>query len=84
MNQCTAKSKQTGKRCKRPVKEGATVCFVHGGAAGQVRRAAELRRAIVQADRDVTAFGGRLDITAPEALLELVQTKAAEIARGRS
>ena len=30
--------------------------------------------------RHVTAFGARTDITAPEALLELVQSKAAEVA----
>lgn len=35
---------------------------------------------MIQAERDVTAFGARTDISAPEALLELVQTKAAEVA----
>ena len=30
--------------------------------------------------RHVTAFGARTDVTAPEALLELVQSKAAEVA----
>lgn len=31
MTQCTAKSKQSGKRCKRPVTPGRTVCYIHGG-----------------------------------------------------
>jgi len=33
-NQCTAKSKQTGQRCKRPASPGKTVCYYHGGAKG--------------------------------------------------
>jgi hypothetical protein len=31
MSQCTAKSKQTGERCKRHTAEGRTVCYYHGG-----------------------------------------------------
>lgn len=30
--QCSAKSKQTGVRCKQPVVRGRTVCHYHGGA----------------------------------------------------
>lgn len=33
-NQCTAKSKQTGERCKRPATAGKKVCYYHGGAKG--------------------------------------------------
>ena len=33
-NQCTAKSKQTGERCKRPATPGMKVCYYHGGAKG--------------------------------------------------
>lgn len=41
--QCTARSKQTGERCKqRPVK-GGTVCRFHGGRAPQVAAAAVQR-----------------------------------------
>lgn len=41
--QCTARSKQTGERCKqRPVK-GGTVCRFHGGKAPQVAAAAAQR-----------------------------------------
>lgn len=80
MNQCTAKSKQSGERCKRPVKDGATVCYMHGGASPAAKRAVDRRLAEAEAVRHVTAFGARTDITAPEALLELVQSKAAEVA----
>lgn len=31
MTQCTAKSKRTGERCKRPAIVGRTVCYHHGG-----------------------------------------------------
>lgn len=32
MNQCAAKTKQTGKRCKKSVTPGREVCRLHGGA----------------------------------------------------
>ena len=32
--QCTAKSKQSGKRCKRPAAPGKRVCYMHGANAG--------------------------------------------------
>ena len=37
MAQCTAKSKQSGERCKRPSSPGKTVCYYHGGARGSGR-----------------------------------------------
>ena len=40
---CTAKSKTTGKQCKNPPVNGATVCRIHGGAAPQVQAAAARR-----------------------------------------
>ena len=55
---------------------GIGACKLHAGGTP----AHTVHAVRVQAERDVTAFGGRLDITAPEALLELVQTKAAEVA----
>jgi hypothetical protein len=45
MATCTARSKQTGKRCRRPAIPGGTVCFTHGGGAPQVRAAARVRLA---------------------------------------
>ena len=40
---CTAKSKSTGGRCKNPPIPGGTVCYVHGGAAPQVKAVAARR-----------------------------------------
>jgi hypothetical protein len=33
-NQCTAKSKQSGERCRRAATPGKSVCYYHGGAKG--------------------------------------------------
>lgn len=41
--QCVATSHSTGERCQRPPIKGATVCRFHGGAAPQVKKAAQLR-----------------------------------------
>lgn len=43
--QCTAKAKSTGKRCEQSAIRGGTVCWKHGGAAPQVKAAAERRLA---------------------------------------
>lgn len=43
--QCTAKSKQSGERCKRPPIIGGMVCATHGGKAPQVQRTARGRLA---------------------------------------
>lgn len=40
---CKAKSKHSGKQCKKPPIRGAAVCRAHGGAAPQVRRKADER-----------------------------------------
>lgn len=40
---CTAKAKQTGKRCKRAAILGGTVCKIHGGGAPAVKNAAKQR-----------------------------------------
>jgi len=59
--QCTARSKQTGERCKqRPVK-GGTVCRFHGGAAPQVAAAAEQRELGAKADAEVRKLWVGLD-----------------------
>lgn len=63
---CTARSKQSGVRCKRVPIPGGTVCTMHGGAAPQVQKSAKeriaalvhpaldtLQRALT--DRDVNA-----------------------------
>ena len=43
MSQCTATAKSTGERCQRPAIKGGTVCYQHGGAAGQVQKKAQER-----------------------------------------
>ena len=76
---CGAKTRD-GDPCRNPPMSGATRCRMHGGATPRGRAAAERRLAEAEAARHVTAFGARTDVTAPEALLELVQSKAAEVA----
>lgn len=76
---CGAKTRD-GDPCRNPPMSGATRCRMHGGATPRGRAAAERRLAEAEAVRHVTAFGARTDVTAPEALLELVQSKAAEVA----
>ncbi|WP_344262041.1 hypothetical protein, partial [Brooklawnia cerclae] len=78
---CGARKRQGDGTCARPAGWGTDhvgigSCKLHGGSTPMQRQ----RAALIRAERDVTAFGGRLDVTAPEALLELVQTKAAEVA----
>jgi hypothetical protein len=46
--QCTATSKQTHQRCKQPVVLGAQVCYYHGGAAPEVKHAAQERLRALQ------------------------------------
>lgn len=48
--QCTAKSKQSGVRCKRRPIVGGFVCAMHGGKTPQVQRKAALRVADMLAD----------------------------------
>ena len=42
-NQCTAQAKSTGERCQRRAIKGSNVCYVHGGAASQVKEKAQER-----------------------------------------
>lgn len=43
--QCTARSSQSGKRCRRHAIKGGTVCATHGGKAPQVKERARIRLA---------------------------------------
>ena len=45
--QCTAKSKQSGVRCKKAPIPGGAVCRMHGGGAPQVQQAAKERLAVL-------------------------------------
>lgn len=80
---CSAR-KSNGEPCRQRPIRGGTVCATHGGSAPQVRAAAQARlaarEASAEAARQVAVWGGRLDVNPAEALLELVQGKAAEVA----
>ena len=76
---CGAKTR-SGKPCQSPPMAGQKRCRMHGGSSPNALAAAERRLAVLDAARQVQAWGGRLDVTPAEALLELVQSKAAEVA----
>lgn len=80
---CTAHTR-SGKPCGRYALRGTNVCEYHGGKSPQVQRKIareeETIRTLEQARRDVQLFGGRIDIHPAEALLQLVGSKAAEVA----
>ncbi|WP_404465221.1 hypothetical protein LG274_02640 [Micrococcus antarcticus] len=78
--QCSATAKRSGQRCMRPVVPGASVCKFHGGNAPAVQKAARRRVLEASAAKDVALFGGRRELHPAQALLELVQSKAAEVA----
>ena len=60
MPQCTARSKQTGKRCGQTAISGSNVCRHHGGGAPQVKAAAEARlRALVDPSLGVLEYALR-------------------------
>jgi hypothetical protein len=77
--QCTAKSR-TGNRCKRYAVRGMTVCRFHGGAAPQVKKAAERRLAEQAAIEAVKTYGLPVDISPVDALLEEVRWTAGHVA----
>lgn len=75
MAQCTATSKRSGKRCEKSAAAGATVCRMHGGAAGQVKAAAERRHQDATARQAVMRYALPVDIDPHDALLgELKRT----------
>ncbi|WP_338182905.1 hypothetical protein [Jatrophihabitans sp.] len=60
--------------------DGQKVCGKHGGQSPQAKAAAARRLAEERAARAVERFGGRLDTTPTEALLETVQWTAGYVA----
>ena len=73
---CGAKTRSGGVCHGRPMK-GQRRCRMHGASTGASKRAAAARIAEAEATEHVALWGGRRDITPAEALLELVQSKAA-------
>ena len=76
---CGAKTR-SGEPCRQRPMLGQRRCRMHGGSTPVALRAAERRIASMEAARQVESWGGRLDVNPAEALLELVQGKAAEVA----
>ena len=76
---CGAKTR-SGKPCTQWPMQGQKRCRMHGGMAPQALRKAAERMASTEAARQVEVWGGRVDVNPAEALLELVQSKAAEVA----
>lgn len=79
---CTARTKN-GRQCRNPAIPGGNVCRIHGGNAPQVRAKAQARLAEQQAQQQARLLGARQDIHPAEALLELVQRTASEVAYWR-
>lgn len=79
MPRCTAKSSRTGKRCKKSAVTGATVCRSHGAGAPQVRAAAKVRAAEMEARAEAERMVARAGVDADpiEHLLESLHRAAA-------
>jgi hypothetical protein len=76
---CTARSKQSGERCKRASVVGASVCSMHGGKAPRVRYAAQQRVAAVAAERAVVTYGLPRTVDPHVALLEEIARTAGHV-----
>lgn len=64
---------------KQPIK-GLNVCSTHGGRAPRAVAKAERARAQEDLTNQVRRWGGRLDVSPAEALLDLVQSTAYQVA----
>jgi hypothetical protein len=64
---CKAHSARTGEPCRKFAVKGAVVCTVHGGSAGQVKRAAQRRLAAAATEILATRAALALGIWTPEA-----------------
>lgn len=77
---CTARSQQSGERCRQRPMAGAPVCQTHGGRAPQVRAKAKLRvleqRARQTAAALIVAYEGEVSGDPLQSLLRMVHTAA--------
>src|SRR5947208_13365212 len=64
MTQCVGRSERSGERCKRSAAAGASTCYYHGPAAGQVKRAAARRGA--ESESEGGPISGRTAFTTKE------------------
>ena len=77
--QCTAKSKQSGERCKNRPAKGFKTCRFHGSANGRSKAAAKRRVDAVAAEEAVRTLGLPVDISPTEALLDEVRWTAGHV-----
>lgn len=80
MAKCIATAKRTGNRCTRDAIVGATVCWVHGGAAPQVQAAAKRRAALGEALAELASLGIPVEIEPADAMLAMVHEAAGNVA----
>lgn len=79
---CTANTK-AGRPCRSAPVRGASVCWKHGGAAPQVRRAAARRVALQGITKEAARLGGMVDVDPLQAIVEMVREAAANVAAYR-
>jgi hypothetical protein len=77
---CTKHSSRTGLACRKSAMNGQDVCTHHGGNAPQAKAAAAKRVAEEKAKAAMRRFGGPIDTTATEALVETVKWTAGYVA----
>lgn len=76
---CSARSKQSGKRCGNYPVSGGTVCRMHGGKAPQVARKAAARRQQDAIRGLLDNLGTPTPVDPGQALLELIAAKNGEV-----
>ena len=79
---CGARTRAGGP-CQKPPEPGATRCRLHGGASPRAKAKAAERVAVAKAEVEVARLGARRDIHPADALVELVQFTAGEVAYWR-
>lgn len=78
--QCTAQSKQAGRRCAKWAVPGLKVCRMHGGAAPQARAAAARNVAQAAALAAVATYGLPAEVDPLDALLGELHRTAGHVA----
>jgi hypothetical protein len=76
---CTAKSKQSGERCKRAAIPGGKVCSIHGGKIPRVQAAAQRRLDLAKAETAVKVYGIPVEVDPHEALLQELHRTAGHV-----